>query len=188
MSLCCRSLSTAHAEVPLGYSHSWKVREDIPAAAWRKLLRGVTGIAGLARENGIRLVLEGRSSEAPEFSERCIRFNGAGGQGYETFCLRPGAGRTAYCKTEGFVYDTMVTATLILAAHYAGDRIRVESNGSPARWQDGLNLARWVERDARIPDGVLNQNETIEESIERLKEDGYLPADESPAEPDPEKS
>ena len=172
----------------MGYSHSWKIRETIPAAAWRKLLRGVAGIACIARENGIRLALDGRGSESPEFSERCIRFNGAGGQGFETFCLRPEAGQTAYCKTEGCLYDTMVTATLILAAHYAGDRIRVESNGQAARWHDGLNLARWVEPSACIPDGVLNQNETIEESIERLKEDGHLPADWTPPEPDPEKT
>jgi hypothetical protein len=172
----------------MGYSHSWKVIEHITPSAWRRLLRGVAGVAGFAREEGIRLALEGRSSEAPEFSERAIRFNGAGSLGFETFHLRPEPGRTAYCKTEKCPYDKVVTATLILAAHYAGERIRVESNGGAQDWEDGLRLARKVEPSASIPNSVVTPNETIEESIERLKEDGHIPADWTPPDSDPEKS
>jgi hypothetical protein len=41
-----------------------------------------------------------------------------------------------FCKTAFKPYDWAVTAFLIIAKHYLGDRILVHSDGTSANWHD----------------------------------------------------
>lgn len=51
--------------------------------------------------------------------------------------------RCGFCKTNGYAYDTLVTATLCAVLHlFPGKLARVSSDGDPEDWKEGLELAR----------------------------------------------
>lgn len=87
-----------------------------------------------------------------------LNINGSGDAGHETFLMREHFSENAndFCKTARKPYDTVVTACLIVLAHYLGDAFEVSSDGDSRYWQDGLMLARQVTKlkGLSVPDGI----------------------------------
>ena len=48
------------------------------------------------------------------------------------------------CKTAFRPYDVAVTAFLVIAKHYLGDKIIVHSDGEMDGWKDAMNLCQDV--------------------------------------------
>ena len=47
-----------------------------------------------------------------------------------------------FCKTAFKPYDVAVTAALVIAKHYLGDRLTVRSDGTLTHWQDAMMLCQ----------------------------------------------
>ena len=135
----------------MGYTHYWyqPVGTEIPADAWTKIAADARKLV----ESAPCLLLHeyDEPGTTPEITGSVIWFNGAGGEGHETFVLeRTPSGRIydgrhfSFCKTARKPYDRVVIAILACAAEHAPDHIQVSSDGTRDEWQPGLDWASAV--------------------------------------------
>jgi hypothetical protein len=135
----------------MGYTHYWTQPKSYGKAEWLRLCENVGSIMGVAQHAyDIDLAWEhDETTKPPEVSAECIRFNGVGDDGHETFLLMPKRTREpwqkrseigwACCKTAAKPYDVVVTAVL---AYLAAAGWRVSSDGAPRDWRAGVEMAR----------------------------------------------
>ena len=134
----------------MGYTHYW-YQKEIPAERWPLIAADARKLIDAAQKDGIKLLLEYNDPRSrPQINDEIIRFNGAGGEGHETFLLvrdqdpgRRGDG-FAFTKTANKPYDRVVCAILARARHHAPDYIRVSSDGDERDWHDHLAWAAKV--------------------------------------------
>jgi hypothetical protein len=135
----------------MGFTHYWHqpVGTPIPADAWAKI---AADARKLVESAPCTLLAEyDEPGTTPEITGSAIWFNGAGGEGHETFFLeRTPSGRIydgehfSFCKTARKPYDRVVIAILACAAEHAPEHIRVESDGDEEDWRPGLGWASAV--------------------------------------------
>ena len=131
----------------MGYTHYWYMEKDkeVEEEVWDNF---TTDAKSLIVDNPI---LEEASnlynSEGyfgpTEIDNVKIRFDG----GHETFYLERKNEQVDwrkdrdwvfnFCKTARKEYDGLVTATLLLAKHHLGNRIRISSDGNVDEWKNG---------------------------------------------------
>jgi hypothetical protein len=79
---------------------------------------------------------------SPVIDHDCIRFNGIGENGHETFVLRQEDEYFAFCKTAHKPYDLAVTAALLLTNHFAPYRYNIRSDGTKDAWKPAQQLIK----------------------------------------------
>lgn len=102
----------------MGYTHCWN-EKHVGKERWRKFKGAVQEM--IDRHNQ-ELPIDWEYDEAdkpPQVDDNCVRFNGRGDDGHETFMIeRLGRGQFEFCKTARKPYDVYVVACLILLHHY----------------------------------------------------------------------
>lgn len=113
----------------MGYTHyfGFKSGAKIDAERWNKSLE--LGKA-CAKASGVEIAGFDGTGE-PEFTDKCISFNGKGDeQSYETFYLeREGRYTHEYCKTERKPYDIVVCCFLLAFKKVFGKDFDYTSDG-----------------------------------------------------------
>lgn len=128
----------------MGYTHYWNNKKSIPPDVWAKICDDADKILAASP---VPLSWEYNDSRAPEVTREgkgaVIRFNGPGDEGCETFYVEPNVVKFEFCKTRREPYDIVVTAMLaMIADHHPA--FSVSSDGDPAEWEEGLDLAQKV--------------------------------------------
>jgi hypothetical protein len=118
----------------MGYTHYWRIPTTPGPEAFKALVADATTLANAFGREALS------EEDGPEFSEQCIRFNGAEPNDYETFLMRSTAVDFEFCKTQFMPYDRLVCAVLIAAKHHLGDGIRISSDGDWSEWSGGQEL------------------------------------------------
>lgn len=145
----------------MGYTHYWKSARGIDAGKKEAFLDAVRKV--LAHPSCPKVSLEyDEPDEAPQVDDACVRFNGIGDEGCETFSLdlaRPIG--FEFTKTRQRPYDVAVTAVLTLAHHVDPDWLEIISDGGAVEWAEGVWLAQQVVPEAKNPlkDSAQDENE-----------------------------
>jgi len=117
----------------MGYTHYWKIHEEIPLQSFKKIQSAAIAFAELSdtyltisvntHPLHLKLVIEGMFSDS-----------------HETFYLTPNKNNFNFCKTAMKPYDEVVVATL----NYAGtfDFFEWWSDGDKEDHQKGINLTK----------------------------------------------
>ncbi len=107
----------------MGYTHYWDVPETIKQEQWDAFTNRAVQIIQASQDLGILLVWESDVVyRVPEVTDRRIRFNGAQGDGHETFFIdRIDDKGFNFCKTARKPYDAPVVACLIEAERLIDD-------------------------------------------------------------------
>lgn len=135
----------------MGYTHYWCRPTTLPVRAFAQAAQDCRAVTEwLSREHGVRIQYDPDEPEPPCFDGTAVWFNGAGGEGHETFHVprvyephpweAARGGRFAFCKTARKPYDTAVCACLIVLAHHLSRKFRVTSDGDDE--DAGWTLAR----------------------------------------------
>ena len=149
----------------MGYTHYWYMEKDkeVEEEVWDNF---TTDAKSLIEDNPIleeaRKKYDGDGYFVPtEIDNVKIRFDG----GHETFWLERKSEQVDwrkdrnwvfnFCKTARKEYDGLVTATLLLAKHHLGNRIRISSDGDINEWIDGA----WED----VPSGYRMVQDVISE-------------------------
>lgn len=95
---------------------------------------------------------------------RVISFNGKGDLSHEAFTIGDSwNGNWECCKTARKPYDKVVVACLCILGHHLGDAVRISSDGDASDWKEGLQLARTVIPDCKIPATINGADAVVEE-------------------------
>ena len=119
----------------MGYTHYWD-HPEINENDWYKLLNVCTDLLPSVYP---LIRWESDSDLKAETSQKCIRFNGIGDDGYETFVLTKKSCTFAFCKTAHKPYDFIVVAVLT-AAKECIKGFNWWSDGDPVDLEAGINL------------------------------------------------
>jgi hypothetical protein len=121
----------------MGYTHYWDqenvlIDDDrwlIAIAKCNTIVKANAGILGDGNgEGNVKLAAEE------------LWFNGKGAYAHETFFVgRLESG--GFCKTDHKAYDPVVVGCLAVLAHELRGHFTVSSDGGPAEWQPGVELA-----------------------------------------------
>ena len=125
----------------MGYTHYWRQSGSFSNAQWDTITDAAHKIIAHANKSGLPLVYDyDEPNKPPELSANCIRFNGLGDDGHETFYLSPGRREVQryegedtgfnFCKTARKPYDVPVVALLIAARNIAPDVFTWSSDGT----------------------------------------------------------
>lgn len=140
----------------MGYTHHWEQIKPAEPEQWKNLCEDFRKLlaVNLITAN-IPVAKDWDTSEGPEVNKGFIIFNGVGDDGFETFVLEKNC-LTGYefCKTAHYPYDTLVTATLILADHHCPHVWSISSDGNADEWEPGLQLARKVCPSVKLPHNI----------------------------------
>lgn len=122
----------------MGYTHYWK-HSTIDKMTWDSIL---IAAEELIRHSPVELRFDYDIDEPAQCDEECIRFNGVGDNGHETFLLTREMQLFEFCKTARKPYDLIVCAILAVAAEQAF-QIEVVSDGDfdDDEWVDALAYA-----------------------------------------------
>jgi len=139
----------------MGYTHYHSHTRDFTDAEWDRLLDAARKIIAVA-DHDIVLAWEfDEPNRAPQLDGDCIRFNGIGDQGCETFLLtKENEDPYEFTKTNREPYDVVVVAVLAAADAIAPGALKIGSDGTPDEWKDGIALADRAEVVAQVPAGV----------------------------------
>jgi len=122
----------------MGYTHYWK-SAGFNAEQWAKLSDGARAIILAAGSAGIALAGEwDEPVDLPVVDGDCIRFNGTGNDGHETFYLAVAPVEFGFCKTAFKPYDAAVVAILMLASECGP--FTWSSDGDEEDWAGGREL------------------------------------------------
>lgn len=135
----------------MGYTHYWRFKKSKSMALEneRRYQRAIKKINIVAQyyqsrlESGHPDRLSGYTAYSSNYGG--VHLNGAREHAFEDFCLREHFSENRdfeFCKTASKPYDIVVTAALILLAHYLKYSVEVSSDGCPSDWQAGLDLAK----------------------------------------------
>ena len=123
--------------IKMGYTHYWDISKDVKEIS-KECLKDIKKV--LQKHKGI-IQFESDNTKKPIVNKKEIRFNGIGGDGYETFnVLMPDAlkkeGKRCdeglyfnFCKTAKQPYDVVVCEVLLLLKADLKDKIKVSSDG-----------------------------------------------------------
>jgi len=126
----------------MGYTHYFTQNRSITDSEWALLCTNIREVIN-AVSDSIPVQFEYDTNEPAMLDDHMIRFNGVEDDGHETFILeREGAG-FSFCKTARKPYDTVVTASLLIAQKVAPGAWDVSSDGDSDDWH-GLELATQV--------------------------------------------
>lgn len=141
----------------MGYTHYWYSRE-IPQENWDAIVKC---IEHLFEKSPCKIQYEWDNGKPPVAGKSIIRFNGVGDEGHETFYFerKPDEngsivredGVFAFCKTARKPYDTVVCAALCIIKHYAGDYVKVRSDGEKSEWAEGIALCKKLFKFGKFP-------------------------------------
>ena len=122
----------------MGYTHYWK-SAGFNAEQWAELSEGARAIIWAAGSAGIALANEWDGPvNRPLVEGDCIRFNGTGKDGHETFYLAVAPVEFGFCKTAFKPYDAVVVAILMLASECGP--LTWTSDGEEKDWAGGREL------------------------------------------------
>lgn len=122
----------------MGYTHYWK-SAGFNAEQWAELSEGARAIIWAAGSAGIALANEWDGPvNRPLVEGDCIRFNGTGKDGHETFYLAVAPVEFGFCKTAFKPYDAVVVAILMLASECGP--LTWTSDGEEEDWAAGRKL------------------------------------------------
>lgn len=140
----------------MGYTHYYPI--NLRGCSREDLSKGLTQ----ARPYMDR-VLQAQKDIIQIYDNNMTHFNGLPGEECEDFKITAVEGFN-FCKTNREPYDTTVVACLIILNHFAGKCYDISSDGTPAEWFEGWELARRVtELDLKYPEKVLNVRNYVEE-------------------------
>ena len=140
----------------MGYAHYFNRLQECPPEWWDAICEDFRKLQATAvlLNQPLPIQAEYDDSSPPEISDQHIRFNGIGGDAYETFYLAPanleGDGFQS-CKTNHRPYDLAVTALLCLVHYHAPGVWDISSDGTIIDWTPGLILARQVQPECSLP-------------------------------------
>jgi len=134
----------------MGYTHYFQAVKEPTTEQWDNIACRTRQLYKTAANEGIALAFEDDEYiEAPVADRGLIRFNGAGGEGYETFCIthtpekdrhgRPGFA-FSFCKTARRPYDTVACAVLLVMNEEAPGVWDIASDGDLEEWGPGFEL------------------------------------------------
>jgi len=143
----------------MGYTHYWTHKRRFTKAEWLDVKTDIAEIVAHAELDGVRIGSFGGEAAAtvPTVDvwggQEVIGFNGYGDEACETFAIyqnrRPleeweknGTIGSDFCKTRQDPYDIAVTACLCYLESAYPEKFNVDSDGSAADWDAGLDLAR----------------------------------------------
>ena len=126
----------------MGYTHYWK-SAAFTAAQWEKLAAGARSVLSAASAAEIHIAMEfspayDEPGQLPVVDDNCLRFNGTGKGGHETFVLTRAPMDFGFCKTAQKPYDAAVVAILILASECGP--LTWSSDGEEEDWAAGREL------------------------------------------------
>jgi len=122
----------------MGYTHYFPITKQPTQDQWNSIAAGVKKALDIG---GVPVAFEYDSSELPVIDKDLIRFNGIAEDGHETFYLSREDSGFQFCKTAYKPYDTLVTASLLIAEHFAPDCYNISSDGEASDWEAGKDLA-----------------------------------------------
>lgn len=139
----------------MGYTHYWTHTRDFSVEEWKGVEAALAAIirAGISRD----IVLgnaHGEPGTGPDICGDLIAFNGVEESAHETFLVNRDVPPLEswqkeerrgwdFCKTAHKPYDVVVTACLAyLASNACPAPWTVSSDGTPAEWAPGVELAR----------------------------------------------
>lgn len=136
----------------MGYTHYFDQQKHATPEQWKSICEAFNQMrtAALITEP-LPIQLEDDHTGQPLVDDNFIRFNGIGRNGHETMVLNRTGRKFQFCKTAQKPYDAAVTATLIIAHHFAPDVWDIASDGDRDDWIPGLALVKRVLPDAVIP-------------------------------------
>jgi hypothetical protein len=126
----------------MGYTHYWNQTRDFTDDEWGTICARAENV--IDEYEDILCYEEDEPKRKPEVSKTCVRFNGKGEDGHETFYLprkqEPRSpwhtspeeeGTFHFCKTAYKPYDAAVVAVLIEVRDVAPGAITLSSDGDP---------------------------------------------------------
>lgn len=141
----------------MGYTHYFKQNTPVDIDTWREITAEVQRLIDASPVticNG-----SGDVGSVALIDDDSIAFNGEEGEidnAHETFMLPRDNQEFNFCKTAYKPYDLLVTASLIIANHFAPSAYGIASDGDHSDWYDGLEFARNTlgNHSLQIPSGV----------------------------------
>lgn len=130
----------------MGYTHYFKQNTPVDIDTWREItaeVRRLIDASPVTICNG-----SGDVGSTAVIDDNSIAFNGENDENsaiddsHETFMLPRDYREFNFCKTARKPYDLLVTASLIVANHFAPDAYDIGSDGDQSDWFDGLEYAR----------------------------------------------
>lgn len=147
----------------MGYTHYWKVQEDITADEWDKITYLFTSVRLECSNRGIVLA-NAHGESVPTVTEDEIVFNGSRKDDgdYET-CRFQRMPSREFCKTQYRPYDLAVCAMLIIMRGVAGEKFSFASDGFGISAIDGQYYieADWAEAVAFVRSILDHPSENI---------------------------
>lgn len=137
----------------MGYTHYWYRKPKLPKDKFDAFVADVRVILDACKAKGILVQYEFDDAKPAELTDKCVRFNGVGNDGHETFVIDLDFGKSKpssqeegrefdFCKTAYKPYDLAVTACLVAAKHHFGDDIKVSSDGEEQDWGNAFELCK----------------------------------------------
>jgi len=105
----------------MDYTHYWDNKKAFTAQQWERLCQASADIFDTAKKTGINLQFDDDIYQPPLIDATCIRFNGRGNTGHETFLLTRKTSKDNFCNTKYKPYDDAVVAVLIAAENIHGE-------------------------------------------------------------------
>lgn len=140
----------------MGYTHYWNRDESLLSPEdyrefYAQFTRLAVKVIQTAEQQGIEIAdPSGEHLGAWRVDGDSVRLNGYGENSHESFVWEKVCPETQnsklvtgyfdFCKTARKPYDTVVTALLLAAREAYGSAVRIDSDGSPSEWVDGLQL------------------------------------------------
>jgi len=128
----------------MGFTRYWTLNLQGSEKNYKKALTDIRKIVK-AKTN----ILAGGHGEGKPNLKGNICFNGIGpDQDHETFLLckilSDSPDSFNFCKTAQKPYDVVVSACLVVLAHYMGEDVKVSVDGDQEDWVEGVKLANKV--------------------------------------------
>jgi hypothetical protein len=125
----------------LGYTHYYKILEDIDIKTFANFARDASKIINDQRD----ILADHRGQGSPIVRECEILLNGIGDDSCESFIVNRDKS-SEFCKTRRLPYDDVVTAILILLDDHLLSKAEISSDGNFHDWQAGIELYEKVMR------------------------------------------
>jgi hypothetical protein len=158
----------------MGYTHYWR-KLKFSNAGWKEL-RGLTETVMANLPTNVKIAWEYDSEDkAVEVSAKCIRFNGVGEEGHETFMLERKSSDFEFCKTNRKSYDLAVCSVLILASLLC-ESGQISSDGIGDTYTDSEWVDAWKFLSNLLPVPLSDREKVFKsfEDIPKLEPDSTI--------------
>jgi hypothetical protein len=117
----------------MGYTHNWTQKKTFTEQEWRLICNEARQII---KASNVPVSYEYDVTQAPCIDDDCIRLNGTGDDGHETFYIARKRTqepwhycKTAFCKTACKPYDKIVVMILNHIHQQHGDMFTISTDG-----------------------------------------------------------